>query len=191
MTRGTDLLVLGLGNVLYGDDGVGVVTVHLLARQYRAPAGVRVADGGTLGLSLLPLLAEARRALIVDAIRRGGVKPGSVVRLEGADVPPAVRERLSPHEIGVGDLLDGATLLGCSPARMILLGLAPARLEFGEELSPAVERRVPALVGRVVAEARALGYVFSRRPEHEAVPRVGDIGDLAGVLGLRRPRTGC
>ncbi len=186
-----DLLVLGLGNLLYGDDGLGVVTVRRLARHYRVPAGVRLADGGTLGLFLLPLLGEARRVLIVDAIRRGRRAPGSIVRLEGADVAPAVRERLSPHEIGVADLLDGAALLGCPPARMVLLGLVPDRLAFGVGLSPAVERRVPALVRRIVAEAEALGHAFCRRLEHERAPRVGDLDDLPGVFGVRGAREGC
>jgi len=63
------LLVLGLGNVLCGDDGTGVVAVHLLERRYRVPDGVQVLDGGTLGLSLLPYLEQAQQAILVDAIR--------------------------------------------------------------------------------------------------------------------------
>ena len=105
--RSVPLLVLGLGNVLCGDDGLGAVAVHLLERRYRAPDGVLVLDGGTLGLSLLPNLEQAREAILVDAIRTDGA-PGSFVRLEGDDVAPAVAARLSVHQVGVLDLLEAA-----------------------------------------------------------------------------------
>jgi hydrogenase maturation protease len=70
--RPVPLLVLGLGNLLCGDDGLGAVAVHLLQRRYRVPDGVSVLDGGTLGLSLLPYLEEAHEAILVDAIRGEG-----------------------------------------------------------------------------------------------------------------------
>jgi hydrogenase maturation protease len=110
MSDRTPLIVLGLGNVLLEDDGVGVAAVTLLRDGYDVPAGVRILDGGTLGLSLLPYLEEAEVLILVDAIR-ADAPPGSFVRLDGDAVPPAVATRLSPHQIGVADLLDGARWL--------------------------------------------------------------------------------
>lgn len=175
------LLVLGLGNVLCGDDGLGAVAVHLLLRRYRAPEGVFVLDGGTLGLSLLPYLEDAQDAILVDAIRDDG-PPGTFVRLEGEDVAPALASRLSVHQVGVADLLDGARWRERYPSRLILLGLVPQTLELGFARSPAVEAALPGLIDQIVIEALRLGYGFDRRVVDEAAER--DLGDLAHVYGL-------
>ena len=178
---GVPLLVLGLGNLLCGDDGVGAVAVHLLERRYRVPEGVQVLDGGTLGLSLLPLLEQARVAILVDAIRTGD-PPGTLVRLEGDDVAPAVAARLSVHQVGVADLLEAARWRGRYPPRLILLGIVPESLELGVHRTAAVEAALPSLVEAVVAEARALGHVFDARSDDEMAAR--GRGDLAHVYGL-------
>ncbi len=179
--RPVPLLVLGLGNVLCGDDGLGAVAVHLLQRRYRAPEGVVVLDGGTLGLSLLPQLEQAREAILVDAIRADG-PPGTPVRLEGDEVAPAVAARLSVHQVGVVDLLDAARWCECYPSRLILLGLVPGSLELGVARTRAVESALPALVDRIVEEARWLGRPFVRRTDDEVAAR--DPLDLARVYGL-------
>jgi hydrogenase maturation protease len=178
---GVPLLVLGLGNVLCGDDGLGAVAVHLLERQHQVPDGVQVLDGGTLGLSLLPYLEQAEQAILVDAIRADH-PPGTLVRLEGDDVAPAVAERLSVHQVGVVDLLDAARWRGRLPPRLVLLGLVPESLELGVRRTTAVEAALPSLVDAVVAEARALGHVFGPRSDDEMAAR--GRGDLAHVYGL-------
>jgi hydrogenase maturation protease len=181
-----ELLILGLGNVLCGDDGLGVLAVHALERRYRLPAGVRIVDGGTLGLSLLPLLQQAKNVVLVDAVRCAGEEPGSFVRLAGAEVPPAVRERLSPHQIGVADLLDGAAALGCSLAEIVLLGLVPADISLRVGLSAPVAGQWPALERAIVAEARAFGYRLTAEPALEEDPlRMDAAGDLVAALGVR------
>jgi hydrogenase maturation protease len=179
--RTVPLLVLGLGNVLCGDDGLGAVAVHLLQRRYRAPDGVLVLDGGTLGLSLLPNLEQAREAILVDAIRTDGA-PGSLVRLEGDDVAPAVAARLSVHQVGVLDLLDAARWLERYPSRLVLVGLVPQSLALGVGRTAAVEAALPGLVDRIVAEAGGLGHVFLPRTEDEAAALGPD--PLAHVYGL-------
>ena len=167
------LLVLGLGNVLLEDDGVGVAAVTLLRDRYDVPAGVRVLDGGTLGLSLLPYLDEAEVLILVDAIR-ADAPPGSFVRLDGDAVPPAVATRLSPHQIGVADLLDGARWLDRYPRRVVLLGLVPESMELAVGLSPRVALALADLVVRVVDEARSLGVAF--RPRR--IDTAGTVGSL-------------
>jgi hydrogenase maturation protease len=189
MAEYVELLILGLGNVLCGDDGLGVLAVDLLKQSYVTPAGVEVVDGGTLGLSLLPLVMDAERVLMVDAVRRPGCRPGSLVRLEDDEVRSAARTRLSPHQVGVADLLDGAALLGWSPAKLVLVGLVPKSIDLGVGLSPQIERRLRALTRRIAAEAGALGHEFSQRPKHEKAPRVGRFGGVGAAFGMSRP--GC
>jgi hydrogenase maturation protease len=180
--RPTRLLILGLGNVLCGDDGLGVRAVHLVAHGYAAPQGVSILDGGTLGLSLLPHLEDAEQAILVDAIR-ADAPPGSLVRLEGEDVAPAVAARLSPHQVGVADLLDGARLLDRQPTRLVLLGLVPRTLELQFGCSPEVEARLPELAALVVREARRLGHPLTPLTLDEA-PVARSPVDVGRILGM-------
>ncbi len=170
--RPTSLLVLGLGNPLCRDDGVGVAAVSDLVRRYRPPPGVLVLDGGTLGLSLLPHLEDADEAILVDAIRDDAA-PGTLVRLEGDEVRPAIEARLSVHQIGVADLFAAAQLRGRLPRRLVLFGLVPAKLDVAVGLSPEVASRLPALVDAVVAEALRMGHRFvESSPDAAGSPRV-------------------
>jgi hydrogenase maturation protease len=163
------LLIMGLGNILWGDDGLGIAAVERLLCNFHVPDGVRVLDGGTLGLALLPVIQDAERVLLIDAIRQEGARPGAIVSIEGDEVAPAVRERLSPHQVGVTDLLDAARLVGCYPERLMLLGIVPACLDFGLGASVEVERQLDNLVNRVVEQALEWGYAFrSRAGDHEA-----------------------
>ena len=176
------LLVLGLGNVLLEDDGVGGAAVSLLLDRFAPPAGVCIFDGGTLGLALLPYLEAADAVILVDAITSNSA-PGTLIRLEGDEVGPAVMSRLSPHQIGVADLLDSARWLGRYPGRVVLLGLNPASMDLAVGLSPLVRAALPALVERVVDEARTLGFVFERKDGDEtgAADRAVDVARLAGM----------
>jgi hydrogenase maturation protease len=177
------LLVLGLGNVLLADDGVGAAAVALLGEQYEPPDAVRVLDGGTLGLSLLPYVEAAERVLLLDAIQ-ADEPPGTLVRLEGDEVGPAVATRLSPHQVGVADLLDGVRLLGRYPRTVVLLGLVPLSLDLRVGLSAPVAALLPDLVNRAAVEAAAMGFPFRVRAANETgAPRrvAPDVVRLAGL----------
>ncbi|WP_298438841.1 HyaD/HybD family hydrogenase maturation endopeptidase [Geobacter sp.] len=150
------VLVLGIGNLIMTDDGIGVRVVQRLAEGFRFPPGVELLDGGTLGLDLLPRLEGVERLLIVDAVETGKA-PGTVMRLEGEEIPLAFRTKLSPHQMGLQDLLAVAELQGNLPAEMVLWGVQPASIEPGMELSPAVAERVEYLVDRVQAELAGWG----------------------------------
>ena len=182
MSKSTPLLVLGLGNVLLEDDGVGAAAVALLLERYEPPPGVQVLDGGTLGLSLLPYLEDADAVILVDAIK-ADKRPGSLIRLDGDEVPPAVATRLSPHQVGVADLLDGARWLEHYPSRLVLLGLVPERIGLAVGLSRHVRLALPSLVDRVVDEARSLGFAFRRQTTYEkSAP--GSALDVARLVRL-------
>jgi hydrogenase maturation protease len=182
MNDRTPLLVLGLGNVLLEDDGVGSAAVTRLRDYYDSPDGVRVFDGGTLGLSLLPYLDQADALILVDAVRTDDA-PGTFVRLDGDDVPPAVATRLSPHQVGVADLLDGARWLDRYPSRVVLLGLVPQSIELGLGLTPAVADGLAGLVERVAAEAAAMGFPFRLKATAD-VAHLGDAADLGRLAAM-------
>lgn len=138
------------------DDGVGVKVVQRLAGEFRFPPEVEVMDGGTLGLDILPRLDGVDRLLIVDALETGG-PPGTVLRLEGDDIPVALRTKLSPHQMGLQDLLAVAGLQGNCPREMVLWGVQPANIDLGLELSEAVAEQVDFLMGKSLLELRAWG----------------------------------
>lgn len=144
-------LVVGIGNLIMGDDGVGVRVVQQLAQDRTLPAGVRLLDGGTLGLDLLHHLEGVERLLFVDAVDWGAA-PGSLIRMEGDEIPELFATRLSPHQVGLQDLLAVADLQGLTFDTMVLWGVQPATIDLGMDLSPAVAERFPELVAQVMNE---------------------------------------
>jgi hydrogenase maturation protease len=147
------VLVLGIGNLVMSDDGVGVKVVQRLQREYRFPPCVEILDGGTLGLDLLPKLEDIERLIIVDAVETG-LKPGTCVRLTGEELPIALETKLSPHQMGLKDLLAVSELMGHSPRKMVLIGVQPGSIEMDTELTPEVEAVVDVLVSNVLNELR-------------------------------------
>jgi hydrogenase maturation protease len=174
------VLVLGLGNVLLGDDGLGAAAVARVERNYRIPAGVSLEDGGTLGLSLLGLLAESDHVILVDAVRTGS-PPGTLVQIGGEDVMDAVRERLSPHQVGVADLLDAARLIGRYPSTVTLLGLVPEAIDLSVVRSGSVEGKLDELVEAIVREVQSLGYKMFPKTEKEGRQLPGDLTHHFGM----------
>ncbi|MBI1919920.1 MAG: HyaD/HybD family hydrogenase maturation endopeptidase [Geobacter sp.] len=150
------VLVLGIGNTIMSDDGVGSRVVQRLQDEFSFPTGVSVLEGGTLGLDLLPHLEGISRLLIVDALETGKL-PGTIVRLSGEEIPSAFRTRLSPHQVGLQDLLAVAAFQGFAPEEMVLWGIQPASIEPGTELTEAVALQVEMLVENVLAELRRWG----------------------------------
>lgn len=133
----TNTLVLGLGNLVHSDDGLGIHAIQRLMQNPRVPSHVVLMDGGTLGLSLLPHIAAYERVLVIDAIDVGE-SPGTLLRLEGQ----ALRHlpgKASVHQLGFADLLVALELLGELPEEIILLGVQPLSVEWGTELTPRVE----------------------------------------------------
>lgn len=180
-------VVVGLGNVLCGDDGLGVAAAFDLGRRYRVPAAVQILDGGTLGLALMSELFAAPAAILLDAVA-ADAPPGTLVRLVGDDVTSAVRARLSVHQVGVADLLDGLRLAGGEPRRLVLLGVVPERVTLGLERSAAVAAAMPALVTVAAAELRALGHRLESKNGGTDRESRGDVsrGDASLVLDAAR-----
>jgi hydrogenase maturation protease len=144
-------LVLGVGNLLLSDDGVGIHTIQRLQEAHTLPEEVQVVDGGTCGLDLLQFLEGIERLIIIDAAQMGK-PPGTVVRMEGEQVPAFLSLKTSPHEIGLPELLFAAKLTDIYPQDVVVFGVQPESLETSLGLTPAVEARVDELVELVSAE---------------------------------------
>jgi hydrogenase maturation protease len=154
----SSILILGLGNILLQDEGLGVAALDRLTTAYRLPPEVRAVDGGTLGLDLLPLLENVDALLIVDAVKTGQ-PPGTLVRLEGQAIPAGLAVKMSMHQFGLGELLAVSSLQGILPSRIVLWGMEPASFEWGVELSPVVAEKLDALVKAVAEELQDWGVV--------------------------------
>jgi len=154
------ILVLGLGNTIMSDDGFGGRAVETLRARFTFPPGVRLEDGGTLGLDLLPMIEEAEKLLIIDALEMDA-PPGSVFRLAGEEVPRALASKVSVHQMGVQDLLAVAELQGYLPAELVVWGVQPQTVEMGIELSLQVAPALEKVVEGVLAELQRWGVEVS------------------------------
>lgn len=151
-----EALVLGIGNVLWADEGFGVRCVEALLEGWDLPATVTAMDGGTQGLYLLPYVQESRRLLVFDAIDFG-LPPATLRVLEGDAVPAFMgAKKMSLHQTGFQDVIATATLMGYCPPQMVLIGCQPVELEdYGGGLRPLVAARIPealAIAREVLAE---------------------------------------
>lgn len=136
------ILVLGIGNVLLRDDGVGVRVLHELEQGFGGDSRLRFVDGGTIGFMLSTLIGETPDLLVIDAVRMAQ-PPGCARCFEDDAMDRFLTGRPSTvHEIGLRDALDMARLTGKFPRRRALVGVEPAAVEIGHELSPEVESGV-------------------------------------------------
>jgi hydrogenase maturation protease len=158
-----DTLVVGLGNPLMGDDGLGLAALERLERGWRLPPEIRLADGGTLGLSLLPVVEEAEAVLILDAIDAGRV-PGTLVVLERDRLPRMLGRRTSRHQDGLPEVLALSELRGTLPGRLVAMGLQPARVEVAARLSDPIERGLDDLASAAAERLAAWGHRLVRSP---------------------------
>jgi hydrogenase maturation protease len=160
----TATLVLGIGNVLWADEGFGVRAVEALHAAFEFPPAVCLQDGGTLGLALYEQVASARRVLVFDAIDFG-LEPGTLRVLRDAEVPAWGRTKLSPHQTGFNDVLALAQLNGRSPATVVAIGVQPVELaDFGGSLREPVRARLPEAVALAARELADWGYPGTPRP---------------------------
>jgi len=156
--------VIGLGSPLMGDDGVGLVALERLREEFDLPAGVELVDGGTWGMSLLPMIEDAQHLLFIDAINTGAV-PGSVIVLQRDQIPRYLEMKVSPHQVDLRDVLAVAELRGTLPKQTIAVGLQPARVEMFVGLSPTLEHGLDGLVATAVRQLEAWGITCRPRPE--------------------------
>ncbi len=161
-----NVLVLGVGNILLADEGAGVQAVAELERNYAFPPGVELLDGGTAGIELLRRIAARDLLLIIDAMNSGRAA-GSIARFTDAEVGGRLRMRISPHQLGLSDLMAAALLTGETPKEVILFGIEPQDIEPGFSLSPPVSAALSEVVKMVLAELGRRGLEVTRRRGEE------------------------
>lgn len=154
-------VVIGLGNPLMGDDGVGLAALVRLREQWNVPSDVELVDGGTWGINLLPIIEDAARVLLIDAIDVGAA-PGTEVVIERQRLPRYFATRISPHQVDLRDVLAVAELRGTLPEQITAVGLQIASVEMSNELSDVVGSRLDDLVDRVVRLLASWGHVCAR-----------------------------
>lgn len=172
-----ETVVLGLGNLLRRDEGLGVVALHQLRDRYTLPSSVRLVDGGTLGLDLISHVEGARQLLVLDAALTEG-PPGTLLRLAGDDVPAFFGVRMS-HDVGLADLLAILKLRDSMPRDLVVLGMQPEVIELGWELSPTIQAHLDDLVAAAVNELERWGVAAVERDQPASAPGERDEGWIA------------
>ncbi len=155
-------VVLGVGNILLSDEGIGVHTVRALADRYELPPEVEVIDGGTSAMDCLDQLAGADLLLIADCVR-GAHEPGTLVRLGDGELNAFFRTKISPHQVGLSDVLAAMTFHGIAPVRTVLIGVEPKSFGLGMEPTPELAAKLPVLAEALAAELKAAGLTIVPR----------------------------
>jgi len=151
-------LIFGAGNLLLSDEGFGVHFIKYLEKHYRFGDDVELYDGGTLGIMVTHLLEEADRVCLVDVVEAKG-EPGDIYRYEKDDfMLGRLPIKMSPHQIGIQEVLLLSDLRGRTPDEVTLFGIIPQSYDAGVELSPLLAEKLPGLAEVVVEELRAAGH---------------------------------
>lgn len=152
-----------------GDDGFGLVALARLREEWTFD-GVELADGGTWGMSLLPLVEDAEQLILLDAIAAGAA-PGEVVVLERDRLPIYLTRKLSPHQVDMRDVLAAAEWRGRLPRETVAIGVQPGSVEMSLELTPAVERAIEPAVAAVISRLTQWGHSCEPREPAAACTR--------------------
>ena len=185
--KSTQLLVLGIGNILWADEGFGVRCVEAMNAAYQFGDDVMLMDGGTQGLYLLPYLEEARRLIVFDAVDYG-MTPGEMVVARDDDVPRFMGvKKMSLHQTGFQEVIACASLAGKLPEAMVLIGVQPEQLEdFGGSLREVVKAQIPAAIDTALAQMREWGISYV--PRTTPVPSRSINGDMLDMASYEAGR---
>jgi len=156
-------LIIGVGNLLLTDEGVGIHAAQRLLREYQLPEEVLVLDGGTLGLDLLYYLEGIENLLLIDAVLMNK-EPGTLMRMVDDEVPSYMTFKMSPHHIGIPDMLFAAKLKGLYPPNVVLWGVQPEIVDIGLDLSESVAKQVDPLLDHILEELQRWGVILVPQP---------------------------
>lgn len=175
MGRDCEVLVLGIGNLLWADEGFGVRCAEKLAAEWMLQPGVRVMDGGTQGLYLLPYIQAARRLIVFDAIDYG-LPPGTLKVVEGDEVPRFMgAKKMSLHQTGFQEVLAAAALTDQLPEKLVLIGVQPEELDdYGGSLRTVVRDRLGIAVVLATNYLRLWGIALVRKTDQASGQSIND-----------------
>ena len=159
------IVVLGVGNILLKDEGIGVRVAEEIKRRYEFPENVDIVDGGTQGLWLMPTIQETDRLIVVDAVLGGG-EPGTIYRLEREDLPTGLRAKQSAHDSDLVEALNLCNLLGNGPKSVVVIGIQPQDIQpYGLELTEKIASKIEDLIVLVLGELEKLGIASEKKFE--------------------------
>lgn len=151
-------LILGLGNILLGDEGVGVRVVEELGRRISFPPHIKLVDGGTGGYRLLPVISKARHLLIVDAVITGK-EPGTIYRFKYGEIPENIVHKMFPHEVNILEVLRTAEIQGSLPDT-IIIGIEPENISsYTMELTEELKNKIPDVIDVIIEQLKTAGIV--------------------------------
>ena len=161
------VLILGIGNLLWADEGFGVRAVEEMHRRYLFPENVVLMDGGTQGIYLVQHVRDADVLIVFDAVDYG-LPPGTIRRVEDDEVPQFMGcKKISLHQSGFQEVLAMAEMMGDAPGRLLLIGVQPEELDdYGGSLRDCVRAQIDPAIAMAIEELRALGI----EPRRRAVP---------------------
>jgi hydrogenase maturation protease len=158
----TDIMILGVGCILFSDEGFGVRVIETIQERYKFPDNVLVVDGGVLGVNLLGVISKPDHLIVVDAIRNKG-KPGDLYRLAGEQIPERIRAKNSLHQV---DFLEALTLCQAldKVPETVIVGIEPEDIEtLSTELTSTTQSKVDAVIEMVLGEIERLGGSYQEK----------------------------
>jgi hydrogenase maturation protease len=165
-----EIMILGIGSILFSDDGFGILVVQRIEKEYAFPDNVLVVDGGVLGINLLGVISKPRHLIVVDTMRNRG-KPGDLYRLEGDAIPERIRAKNSLHQV---DFLEALTLCQAldNVPQTVIIGVEPEDIQtLSLVLTPTVQARVEPVIRMVLDELDRLGVSYRKKEGSDHVSR--------------------
>jgi hydrogenase maturation protease len=165
-----EIMVLGIGSILFSDDGFGVQVIQKIEREYEFPDNVLVVDGGVLGINLLGVISKPHHLVVVDTMRNRG-KPGDLYRIEGEAIPERIRAKNSLHQV---DFLEALTLCQAldKVPKTVIIGVEPEDIQtLSLVLTPTVQAQIEPVVEMVLKELERLGVSYRKKDPVKHVSR--------------------
>jgi hydrogenase maturation protease len=165
-----EIMILGIGSILFSDDGFGIQVAQRVGNEYEFPENVLVVDGGVLGINLLGVISKPKHLIVVDTMRNKG-RPGDIYRIEGEAIPERIRAKNSLHQV---DFLEALTLCQAldNVPKTVIIGVEPEDIQtLSLVLTPTLQARVETVIGMVLKELERLGVSYRRKDPGNHVSR--------------------
>lgn len=156
-SKNKKVVIIGVGNILLKDEGIGIHATEHLKRLYDFPSNVEIVDGGVGGLNLLPYMERAENLIIIDAVQ-ANAEPGAIFRFTPKDISTKVKYKTSLHEMGLQEVFAIANATGKRCPKTVIIGIQPKDISsYGMELTAEVEAKLPDILNMVVSELKGIG----------------------------------
>jgi len=169
--KNSNISVLGIGNLIMQDEGVGVHVIQKLENEYSFSPEIQLIDGGTSGSELYGFFEDSDKMIIVDAVEFNE-EPGFIGSIENDDILARLNTKMSLHNLGLTDVLSHVKLLGTEPSEIFLIGIQPASIELGDELSDIVAKRMDRILEVIFKKLAEWEVTCSLRATESGDPKI-------------------